>query len=183
MRKEKQRTRSLIKALALVFTARAQKRERDVFWSDDARAEEKNRSERLVGCDCEQRRYLFRTHFAEIESNRYKILVRSEAKSQLKHILVIHTHTHTHTDIPYRGTFEHEQAALRFKILKRGGRERSGQPKKKQSKKKCTGKIYIPKSSLARRVTLRLFRCFAPKTLARERQREDRNSSHGLRAF
>ena len=67
--KRENRSRSLIKALALVFTARAKKRERDVFWSDDARAEEKNRSERLVGCDCEQRRYLFQTHFAEVESN------------------------------------------------------------------------------------------------------------------
>ena len=40
------------------------------FWrSDDASEEEKNRSERLVGRDCQQRRRLFRAHFAEIESN------------------------------------------------------------------------------------------------------------------
>jgi len=48
---------------------RERERERDVFRSDDASAQEKNRSERFVGYDCEQRRCLFQTHFAEIESN------------------------------------------------------------------------------------------------------------------
>jgi hypothetical protein len=54
---------------------------RDVFffWSDDdAGAEEKNGRERFVGCDCQQRRYLFRTHFAEIESNWREVFVRRE---------------------------------------------------------------------------------------------------------
>ena len=41
----------------------------------DAMEEEKARSERLVGRDCEQRRYLFRAHFAEIESNRREVFV------------------------------------------------------------------------------------------------------------
>jgi hypothetical protein len=44
----------------------------------DAMEEEKARSERLVGRDCEQRRYLFRAHFAEIESNRREVFVWSE---------------------------------------------------------------------------------------------------------
>ena len=66
------------RTLALYFfhTARAERekrrreeRERYVRGSDDASAEAKNGSERLVGRDCEQRRYLFQIHFAEIESN------------------------------------------------------------------------------------------------------------------
>ena len=53
--------------------------EREANESDDERGgAAKRRGETFVGYDRRQRRYLFQTHFTEIESNRYKILVRRE---------------------------------------------------------------------------------------------------------
>ena len=55
------------------------KRERsDVDWSEDARAEKKERGERFVGGDREVRRYLFPTYSSEIAFERCEILARSE---------------------------------------------------------------------------------------------------------
>jgi len=57
----------------------ARAREREANESDDERGgAAKRRGDTFVGYDRRQRRYLFQTHFAEIESNRYKILVRRE---------------------------------------------------------------------------------------------------------
>jgi hypothetical protein len=80
--REKKNTRafSLVKKARFCFLPLARERGwRDVFfWSDDEIEEEKARSERLVGRDCQQRRYLFQTHFTEIESNWREVFVWSE---------------------------------------------------------------------------------------------------------
>ena len=50
--------------------------------SYDENAEEEGWSERFMGRDCEERRYLFPTHSAEIEFDGCEILVLSEYRDE-----------------------------------------------------------------------------------------------------